>query len=345
MTFAAFCAVVFVVVVVIAAAAEAKKSGVKTVQKHTQENNVEMFSDGDSDTVTIIITKDNVTKKITRKKGASITVRNGELVEGEADVKVVESDEADVKVEQHSVKLKEPGLDAKKEIAKFNVFMDEIFFKMNGAIKAKKLDPMDLRLMHASKMDPSRPRVDVRDRNDEDDGTTTTTTTTTSSTTTTPKSLLIFTKKPTKKPKPPPIAPLEAEDDDEYEDDEFEDDILQPADVAKVRGWLHGMSTLKRSDDVSIKIHEDSCTIQCPFALGPLELTVTKTFGTGKDRKTKTAKATTELMLGYMDLLIRDDGKAEITDVVFDEPGGVDVHDGLGDLTKRRSGVKKVPYR
>ena len=45
-----------------------------------------------------------------------------------------------------SVTLVDPGLDARAEIANYNKFMDEIFRRMNGAIKAKRLDPMDLRL-------------------------------------------------------------------------------------------------------------------------------------------------------------------------------------------------------
>ena len=51
-------------------------------------------------------------------------------------------------------------------------------------------------------------------------------------------------------------------------------------------------------------------------------------------KRTKSATATTDLMLGFMDLRIdRASGQAEITNVLFDEPGGVDV---LGSL-KRRS--------
>ena len=43
----------------------------------------------------------------------------------------------------------DPMLDGRKEIAKYNRFMDGIFTRMNAAIKAKKLDPMDLRLLPA----------------------------------------------------------------------------------------------------------------------------------------------------------------------------------------------------
>lgn len=41
----------------------------------------------------------------------------------------------------------DPSLDGRKEIAKYNRFMDEIFSRMNSAIKAKNLDPMDLKLL------------------------------------------------------------------------------------------------------------------------------------------------------------------------------------------------------
>lgn len=41
----------------------------------------------------------------------------------------------------------DPTLDGRKEIAKYNKFMDDIFARMNAAIKAKNLDPMDLKLL------------------------------------------------------------------------------------------------------------------------------------------------------------------------------------------------------
>merc|ERR1712020_523107 len=132
-------------------------------------------------------------------------------------------------------------------------------------------------------------------------------------------------------------------------------------DVRKVKAWLHGMSTLNRTSDVSIFFHETHKTIQCPFSLGPLELKVTKTTN-GKDgftsvvedsenedgkttsKKVKTAKAITDLMLGLMDFKIdKNTGKVEITDVIFDEPGGVSVQGSL----KRRANLKKnvLPYK
>ncbi|XP_040571254.1 uncharacterized protein [Lepeophtheirus salmonis] len=113
-------------------------------------------------------------------------------------------------------------------------------------------------------------------------------------------------------------------------------------DIKQVKGWLHGMSTLKRSGDVAIFIHENHRTIQCPFSLGPLELKVAKTIGSGENKVTKSARATTDLMLGYMDLKIdTQSGKIEITSVDFDEPGEVDIH---GNLKKRCRGRKEAHF-
>lgn len=192
------------------------------------------------------------------------------------------------------VTLIDPGLDARQEIANYNRFMDEIFLRMNAAIKAKDLDPMDLKLLPNTKSSSSKvPRL--------------------------ARTLI----------------------------DSITDNIIsqdRKMNLGRVKGWLYGMSTLQRSSDVSIFIHEDHRTIQCPFALGPLELRVAKTIGDGEDVKTKSARATTELMLGLMDMKIdRASGKAEIVNVNFDEPGGVDIHGNL----KRRAENKPDarPYR
>jgi len=166
----------------------------------------------------------------------------------------------------------DPMLDGRKEIAKYNQFMDEIFTRMNIAIKAKNLDPMDLKLL---------PNADKMPR-------------------------------------------------------------LQTTFVTNVKAWLFGMSSLNRTDDVSIFFHSDHRTIQCPFSLGPLELRVVKTV----NGETKTAKAVTDTMLGLMDMRIKS-GQADITEVYFDEPGGVSVSGNL-----RRAQFKKSqtydydrPYR
>lgn len=167
------------------------------------------------------------------------------------------------------ISLIDPMLDGRKEIAKYNKFMDEIFARMNAAIKAKNLDPMDLKLL---------PNMDKM-----------------------PRSAAL--------PPSPGATTL--------------------YDVRKVKAWLYGMSSLQRTGDVSIFFHANHRTIQCPFALGPLELRVIKTL----DGSTKAAAAITDTMLGLMDMQIDvKTNSAAITDVYFDEPGGVSV---TGNLRKR----------
>jgi hypothetical protein len=84
--------------------------------------------------------------------------------------------------------------------------------------------------------------------------------------------------------------------------------------------------------------------LQCPFALGPLELRVIKTL----DGSTSSAAAVTDTMLGLMDMQIdAKTSSAAITDVYFDEPGGVSV---TGNLKRKRAHLKHnsngySPYR
>jgi len=214
----------------------------------------------------------------------------------------------------------DPTLDGRKEIANFNRLMDQIFVRMNLAIKAKNLDPMDLKIMSMLMANPPKVKVPRHERSYNDRG-----------------------------------AP-----DLEWIENQAR---KGPHDVRKVKAWLHGMATMNRTSDVSIFFHETHRTIQCPFSLGPLELKVTKTTTSVLDKdevvtvseeddlnedenksKVKSAKAITDLMLGLMDFKIdKKTGKVEITDVIFDEPGGVSVQGSL----KRRANLKKnvLPYK
>ncbi|TRY69129.1 hypothetical protein TCAL_02514 [Tigriopus californicus] len=244
-----------------------------------------------------------------------------------------------------SVTLIDPGLDARKEIATYNLFMDAIFLRMNAAIRSKNLDPMDLKLLPNPK--PSSPRMKEETEQEADSRRRTTT-----------ESILILSTPiattTTTTTERPHFAPILSEEDDQelFEHNNNVDttgnstmnaeEESVAATAAKIRGWLYGMSTLKRSGDVSIFIRENYRTIQCPFALGPLELKVSKTVGTGKAKRTKSATAKTDRMLGLMDLKIdRINGEAEITNVFFDELGGVDLQGNL----RRRADTGKVDQK
>jgi len=214
----------------------------------------------------------------------------------------------------------DPTLDGRKEIANFNLLMDQIFVRMNLAIRAKNLDPMDLKVMSMLMANPPKVKVPRFERS------------------------------------------YNANQNKKSNMSETGKD-KNGHDVSKVKAWLHGMSTLNRTEDVSIFFHETYRTIQCPFSLGPLELKVTKRTTDLDDiasvvedtiddeenettaRKTKSAKAITDLMLGLMDFRIdKNNGKVEITDVIFDEPGGVSVQGSL----KRRANLKTkniLPYK
>jgi len=205
----------------------------------------------------------------------------------------------------------DPSWDGRREISDFNRFMDTIFRRMNAAIAQRHLDPMDLEIL--------------------------------------PKMIKEYkTKNKSKRPRVDPDTP-------------DHQDFGRKKNFQEVKAMLHGMSSLNRTGDVSIFFHPGTGerTVQCPFSLGPLELVVSKSVEISKKVRRRSAKAVTELMLGLMDVKVvtrtnaEDEERgtsgssaasAEITDVVFDEPGGVDVQGSL----KRRANTKddaEQPYR
>lgn len=303
-------------------------------------------NDGSSNTVTVMhsrgeggVSKTRTVRIDSNGVAADIVVikKDDDYEEDEAmtDLKEYQHEEYASEDMTSSVTLVDSGLDARAEIANYNKFMDEIFRRMNGAIKAKRLDPMDLRL--ESNEVAAADSNEVRKR-----GVRKHLFYPPPSSRSTTESILIL-EDPSKPPRRPTTTPansptpeieaIVAEDDD--------DDLneTEQTDVSTIRGSLHGMSTLKRLGDVSIHIHESHRTISCPFALGPLELKIMKTLGNGRKKRTKSATATTDLMLGMMDLKIdRDSGQTEITNVVFDEPGGVAVK---GSITRRVNDLKR----
>jgi len=174
------------------------------------------------------------------------------------------------------IKVAMPEMDIRTQISMYGRVMDEIFRRMNIAIKLKGLDPMDLKLL------PNSAKLRRRQVKQKPLGQNIPGSSKTDGIATTTKSILILTQYPTttttttttKRPRPrPPVAAIVAEDEEEEE-----------ASVhGQIRGWLFGMSTLARSDDVSL--FPDY--IQCPFTLGPLELKVSRTIGFGRFQRTK----------------------------------------------------------
>jgi len=100
----------------------------------------------------------------------------------------------------------------------------------------------------------------------------------------------------------------------------------------KARGSLSGIATLRRSGDVSIISEEDHKVITSEFTVGPLQLEVSKSFGDAKQRNTRSAKASTDVMKGTMVLKVKPDGSAHVKKVVFKKPEHVDVS---GSITEK----------
>jgi len=103
----------------------------------------------------------------------------------------------------------------------------------------------------------------------------------------------------------------------------------------KSMGSLAGIATLRRSLDVVVLNADSHKVVKSEFSIGPLQLEVSKTFGKGKSRSVKTAKAITEELTGKMVLKVKPDGSAHVRSVFFHKPEKVEVHGSLGTQKKR----------
>merc|ERR1711971_1524539 len=104
---------------------------------------------------------------------------------------------------------------------------------------------------------------------------------------------------------------------------------------SKSMGSLAGIATLRRSGDVSVGDEESHKIVTSTFTVGPLQLEVSKTYGEGKARTVRTAKASTDVMSGTMVLKVKPDGSAHVKKVVFKKPEQVDVLGSISDQKKR----------
>merc|ERR1712184_51062 len=103
----------------------------------------------------------------------------------------------------------------------------------------------------------------------------------------------------------------------------------------KPMGSLAGIATLRRSGDVVVGDEESHKIVTSTFTVGPLQLEVSKTYGEGKARTVRTAKASTDVMSGTMVLKVKPDGSAHVKKVVFKKPEQVDVLGSISDQKKR----------
>ena len=110
---------------------------------------------------------------------------------------------------------------------------------------------------------------------------------------------------------------------------------------AKSMGSLAGIATLRREGDVKVKDESSHKTVTSSFTVGPLQLEVSKTYGHGKERTVRTAKASTDVMTGTMILKVKPDGSAHVKKVVFQKPEQVDVLGSISDQKKRSDSYLK----
>lgn len=92
----------------------------------------------------------------------------------------------------------------------------------------------------------------------------------------------------------------------------------------RARGVLYGLSTLKRQDNVRVNAQADHTTVKSNFVLGPLVLKVEKPFGYGANRSLKSATATTNEMVGRINLRIVN-GVATLHSIKVQQPKKVQV--------------------
>lgn len=84
-------------------------------------------------------------------------------------------------------------------------------------------------------------------------------------------------------------------------------------------GVLYGLATLTRQGNVRVNAGADHTTVKSNFVLGPLVLKVEKAFGRGAKRELKSATATTNEMIGRINLRIVN-GAATLHSIKVQQP-------------------------
>lgn len=93
----------------------------------------------------------------------------------------------------------------------------------------------------------------------------------------------------------------------------------------RAKGTLYGLSSLRRTGDVSVSIMADHTTVKSNFAVGPLILRVEKEVGRGAKKDIRSATATTAEMLGKLTLRVNNQGVATLHTIKVLQPKQVRV--------------------
>lgn len=94
----------------------------------------------------------------------------------------------------------------------------------------------------------------------------------------------------------------------------------KPKTKSRARATLYGLSSLKRSGDVSVNMMSDHTTIRTKFNLGPLILKVEKEFGRATKKELRSATATTAEMSGKLSLRVLHGGAATLHSIRVLQP-------------------------
>ncbi|KAK7070550.1 hypothetical protein SK128_015655 [Halocaridina rubra] len=103
------------------------------------------------------------------------------------------------------------------------------------------------------------------------------------------------------------------------------------------RAIINGIATLRRDGDVSVKNKKGGKEMKAKFVLGPVDLSVSRKFGSGKSSITKEAKAISPELTGKMSINIDKKGKAKLTSFRINKPAIVEVE---GSIRKEEKGGK-----
>lgn len=87
---------------------------------------------------------------------------------------------------------------------------------------------------------------------------------------------------------------------------------------------MFGLSSLKRTGNVTVNAMADYTTVKSNFILGPLTLKVEKSFGRGLKKELRSATATTTEMVGRISLKVVN-GAATLHSVKVQQPKQVKV--------------------
>merc|ERR1712002_136240 len=103
------------------------------------------------------------------------------------------------------------------------------------------------------------------------------------------------------------------------------------------RASVTGVATVARNGDVVVRNKENGKLIKADFRMGPVDLSVTRKYGKGKDAETRAARAQSPELEGKIAIKIYKTGKARVAEFKLKRPAIVQVDGTLSKAEKRTS--------